>query len=67
MALTLLVFAGCTRESGISSADQNGTVQVNFQLGYAGALTKSVSDGSTATQLVVGVYDKQSGFVSCLS
>ena len=67
MALTLLVFAGCTRESGISSADQNGTVQVNFQLGYAGALTKSVSDGSTATQLVVGVYDKQSGFVSSLS
>lgn len=67
MALTLVALAGCSREPGISGADQDGTVQVNFQLGYADALTKAVSDGTTATQLVVGVYDKQSGFVSSLS
>ena len=65
IALAATVFTvGCQRETRI---EEEGTVEASFNIGFAGAQTKAVSDGLTATQLVVGVYDKALGFVQSQS
>ncbi|MBR4808836.1 MAG: hypothetical protein IK031_00975 [Bacteroidales bacterium] len=64
-AATMLV-AGCNKETEQFGADGN-TVEARFNLGFAGTLTKAFSDGLGATQLVVGVYDRQLGYLDNLS
>ena len=65
IALAATVFTvGCQRETRI---EEEGTVEASFNIGFAGTQTKAVSDGLTATQLVVGVYDKALGFVQSQS
>lgn len=62
-AATIFVAAGCAKDT-----PGGETVEVSFNLPFAGALSsKAVGDGSTATRLVVGVYDRKLGFVQELS
>ena len=56
-AATLFV-VGCEKELRNDSLDSSDLVQATFNVGFADAATKAISDGLTATQLVVGVYDK---------
>ena len=68
LAATATLFAvGCNKEA--DKAVQGGeTVEASFQIGLTGSRTKaSMSDGTTATQLVVGVYDREAGYVESLS
>lgn len=65
VAATLFV-ASCTKEAEKFGADCE-TVEARFNLDFAGTHTKAFSDGLSATQLVVGVYDRQLGYLSNLS
>ena len=62
-AAAVFAAAGCARET----LPGEGEVDATFNVGFAESATKAVSDGLTATQLVVGVYDKATGYVSSLS
>ena len=67
-ATAALVFAaGCEREA--SPVDSDAYVDAEFNVTFAQPLTKAaISDGTTATQLVVGVYDKDgNAYVPTLS
>ena len=66
-AAATLFAVGCNKEA--DKAVQGGeTVEASFQIGLTGSRTKaSMSDGTTATQLVVGVYDREAGYVESLS
>lgn len=66
-AAATLFAVGCAKEAKTVDPIGGETVEASFNLGFAGTLTKSVSDGLTATQLVVGVYDKELGYVESLS
>ena len=66
-AAATLLAVGCAKEAKTVDALDGATVEASFNLGFAGTLTKSVSDGLTATRLVVGVYDKELGYVQSLS
>ena len=63
----LLFAAGCEREA--SPVDKEGYVDAEFNVTFAQPGTKAdISDGTTATQLVVGVYDKDgNAYVPTLS
>ena len=62
-AAAVIAAAGCAKET-VPGA---GEVDANFTVSFAESATKAVSDGLTATQLVVGVYDKATGYVESLS
>ena len=67
-AAATLCAVGCAKESRQTvDALEGNTVEASFDLGFSGTLTKAVSDGLTATRLVVGVYDKELGYVESLS
>ena len=66
-AAATLLAVGCAKEAKTVDALEGDTVEASFDLGFAGTLTKAVSDGLTATRLVVGVYDKELGYVQSLS
>ena len=63
----LLFAAGCERE--VAPVDKEGYVDAEFNVTFAQPGTKAdISDGTTATQLVVGVYDKDgNAYVPTLS
>ncbi|MBO4475963.1 MAG: hypothetical protein J5737_04525 [Bacteroidales bacterium] len=65
-AAATLLAASCTKEAGCFGTCSD-TVEARFNLGFAGTLTKAFSDGLSATQLIVGVYDRQLGYLSSLS
>ena len=59
-AAAMFFAAGCEQESLRPASD--GTVNATFTVNFAQPATKAdISDGTTATQLVVGVYDRESG------
>ena len=64
-AAVTLFAASCNKEAGKTDAD--GIVEARFNLGFTGAKTKAPGDGLSATQLVVGVYDKELGYLDNLS
>ena len=65
-AAAMLIAAGCERE--LAPARGGDEVEAAFSVTFADAATKAISDGTTATQLVVGVYDKADGsYVPTLS
>ena len=66
-AAATLFAVSCARETEKVGMDNGTTVEAQFHLGFAGTLTKAFSDGLSATQLVVGVYDKQAGYLESLS
>ena len=66
-AAATLFAVGCAKEAKTVDALEGETVEASFTLGFSGTLTKAVSDGLTATRLVVGVYDKELGYVQSLS
>lgn len=66
VAATLFA-ASCTRETEKVDPDDCTIVEARFNLGFGKALTKAFSDGLSATQLVVGVYDKDLGYLENLS
>ena len=66
-AAATLFAVGCAKEAKTVDPIGGETVEASFDLGFSGTLTKAVSDGLTATQLVVGVYDKELGYVQSLS
>lgn len=65
--VALLLAAGCTKESGIQNPGSSDTVEALFSLCLNGPQTKAFADGLTATRLIVGVYDKELGYISNLS
>ncbi len=66
-AAATLFAVSCARETEREGLDNGTTVEAQFNLGFAGTLTKAYSDGLSATQLVVGVYDRQLGYLEGLS
>ena len=66
-AAATLFAVSCAKEAKTVDPLAGDSVEASFNLGFAGTLTKAVSDGLTATQLVVGVYDKELGYVESLS
>ncbi len=66
-AAATLFAVSCARETEKEGLDNGTTVEAQFNLGFAGTLTKAYSDGLSATQLVVGVYDRQVGYLEGLS
>ncbi len=64
-AVAVAVAAGCTREPVPQGVEE--TVPAVFRLGMGEVSVKSESDGLKATQLIVGVYDRESGYVSDIS
>ena len=66
-AAATLFAVSCARETEKAGLDNGDTVEAQFNLGFAGTLTKAYSDGLSATQLVVGVYDRQLGYLDGLS
>ncbi len=66
-AAATLFAVSCARETEKEGFDNGTTVEAQFNLGFAGTLTKAFSDGLSATQLVVGVYDRQLGYLESIS
>ena len=66
-AAATLFAVSCAKEVDKAGMESGGTVEARFNLGFAGTLTKAYSDGLSATQLVVGVYDRQLGYLDGLS
>lgn len=67
-AAATMLAVGCAKEVPATDPALAGeTVEATFTVGFADAMTKAVSDGLTATQLIVGVYDKALGYVESLS
>lgn len=58
LAAATLLAVGCEKETRFDGPGDGALVQATFNVGFADAATKAISDGKTATQLVVGVYDK---------
>ncbi len=57
--------SGCTKTS--SPSDSGRSVGAIFRISAEEIAVKTASDGTKATQLVVGVYDKDSGYLEELS
>ena len=67
LAATTLFAVACNKEAE-KNVSGDETVEASFSVGLAGSQTKAaISDGTTATQLVVGVYDRAAGFIEALS
>lgn len=67
-AAATMLAVGCAKEVPATDPALAGeTVEATFTVGFADAMTKAIGDGLTATQLIVGVYDKALGYVESLS
>jgi hypothetical protein len=65
IALATVLMAGCAQEPAPQPVPE--TVEAVFRVGKGAVATKASSDGTKATQLVVGVYDREDGYRADLS
>ena len=64
----LALFASCNKEAERAASPEGEVVTATFTVAAPeGVATKAISDGTTATNLIVAVYDEQKNYLQALS